>query len=151
MSGQSGSILHSKWSRSAVQSKQPHIHWVLGQFSPSIKLTIHPRHSKHVAIHPPLSMCLQGLTLNKHWFNFPFTLTTPHNTKAVLLQWFINMPTTPQFCSQHYDSTSPLLLTLWDKKYHNNGTKASAYHHPLTPQSSWHTLWHKQLQELKQH
>jgi hypothetical protein len=122
MSGQCDSVLHSKRSRSAVRINQPPIHWVLKQLSPSIKLTIRPRHSKCVVIRPRLSVCLHGVVPSKHWFNFPFSLTKPQYTKAVLLQWFTNAPTTggnkaersPVLLSALRLDVSPLLITLWD-------------------------------------
>jgi len=128
---------------------QPPIHWVLKQLSPSIKLTICLRHSKCVAIRLPLSMCLHGVVPSKHWFNFNFTLTKPQYTKAVLLQWFTIAPTTggnkaersPVLLSALCLDVSSLLITLWDIEQHNNGTKASAHHHPGTHNfSSWSSI-----------
>lgn len=134
---QRGSVLHFKRSISAVRSNQPPIHRVLGQLSLSIKLTIYPRHSKCVAIRPPLSTCLHGVVLSKHWHNFPFTLTKPQYTKAVLLQQFPTAPTTggnkaeqsPVPLSELHLDVSPVLLTLRHTEQHHKGTKASTQHH----------------------
>jgi len=76
----SGLVLHSKRSWPAVRPTQPPVHWALGELSPSIEMTIYPRHSKCVAIRPTLSMCLHGAVIGKQRRNFPFTLTKPQYT-----------------------------------------------------------------------